>query len=51
MATYNDLLNAAQVAIDSALSNPEIQVFLTPFGYPPEELQNGRSLSFWGNLY
>lgn len=44
MATYNDLLNAAQVAIDSALSNPEIQVFLTPFGYPPEELQHGRTL-------
>lgn len=42
--SHDQLLNAAQVAIDSALSNAEVQAFLTPFGYPPEELQQGRTL-------
>lgn len=43
-SSYDDLFNAAQLAIDSALANPELQDYLTPFGYPPDELSNGRAL-------
>lgn len=42
--SYDDLLNGAQLAIDSALANPDIQNVLASFGYPPEELQNGHVL-------
>ena len=44
LGSYDDLFNATRLAIDSALSNPELQKYLGPFGYPSEELQNGRAL-------
>ena len=43
-ASYDNLFNAAQLAIDSALANTELQQYLTPLGYSPEELQKGRTL-------
>lgn len=38
------LLSSAQLAIAAAQTNAEIQAALVLFGYPPEEIQRGRSL-------
>ncbi len=42
--SIDQLLSDAQVAIDSALANPTLQGFLTPFGYTPEKIQVGQAL-------
>ncbi|NJL82241.1 MAG: hypothetical protein HC890_03465 [Chloroflexaceae bacterium] len=42
--SIDQILSDIQVAIDSALANPTVQAYLTPFGYTPEKLQQGKAL-------
>lgn len=42
--TIDTLLNAAHLAIANALANPQIQTYLSEFGYTPERLQQGKRL-------
>lgn len=42
--SINSLLNSAQVAIDNALNNSEIQTYLSEYNYTPERIQAGKTL-------
>lgn len=42
--SIGDFLNSAQVAIDNALSNAEVQNYLSELGYTPERIQEGKAL-------
>ena len=42
--SIDSFLNQAQVAIDNALATPQVQAYLTEFGYTPERIQEGKML-------
>ncbi|MEL7038077.1 MAG: hypothetical protein AAFO04_21035 [Cyanobacteria bacterium J06592_8] len=42
--SINSLLNSAQVTIDNALNNPEIQAYLNEYNYTAERIQTGKTL-------
>ena len=42
--TLDSFLNDARVAIDNALAQPQVQAYLTEYGYTPEKLQKGKAL-------
>ena len=42
--TIDAFLNDARIAIDNALAQPQIQTYLTEYGYTPEKLQQGKAL-------
>jgi hypothetical protein len=43
-STIDDQLDAAQVAIDNSLSDPEIMGFVGGYGYNAEKLAEGKAL-------
>jgi hypothetical protein len=42
--SIDSFLNRAQVAIDNALSTPQIQEYLKEYGYTSEKIQTGKTL-------
>jgi len=42
--SIDSFLNRAQVAIDNALSTPQIQEYLEEYGYTPKKIQTGKTL-------
>jgi uncharacterized protein YhfF len=42
--TIDTLFNSAHIAITNSLTNPQIQAYLSEFGYTPERIQQGKLL-------
>ncbi len=42
--SIDSLLNSAQVAIDNALNNPDIQAYLSEYNHTPKRIQAGKAL-------
>jgi hypothetical protein len=43
-ASLDSFFNRASVAINNALAIPKIQAYLKEYGYPPEKIQQGKTL-------